>query len=93
MTEQFKAQMASIECSMEVLRVQIAALKHMAETEAKAEKTAQIDVPERCAAYEPRTCGIQNDDSRIEFGSFADPHRWLCRGCGYDSAGAATNGG
>ena len=78
-----------LEAQVELMRVQIQALRHYLETKAKHEAeppSARIDLPERCNGIPSKRCGLQNEDSRIDragFGAAAD--RWVCQGCGFDS--------
>lgn len=82
-----KAHLDAVDAQIELARVQVAGLRHYLETVERAANapSARLDLPERCSGVATSQCGLQDDENRIDMGSFTDPHRWRCRGCGFDS--------
>lgn len=77
---------AAIDASLELLRVQMEALKHYMASKPEPSRelpaaTFGEDLPERCKSIDPSRCGLQDEDARMARGTMSDPNAWQCVGC------------
>ena len=74
--------LVSIEATFELLRVQVAALRHELGIEATPKARVSLpERPERCKGVDEAMCGVRNADARVSRSNFTEPHSWMCMGC------------
>mgnify|MGYP001562569116 CR=1 FL=1 len=80
-----RAHLAAIDGQIELTKVQVMALRHALAPWLV--PTAKLSLPDRCYGIASSRCALQEDDARIERGSFDQPNAWQCKGCRYREDG------
>lgn len=75
--------LAVIEAQLELLKVQILALRQVLTPPPSAKESAPI-LRDECLNVPPDRCALQNDDAKIDRRTFGTPDAFRCKGCGHD---------
>lgn len=89
MTDVERKHFAAIEATLEVLKVQISALRH--ERAMTQPETPARTLPPSCTGIDGEHCGLKNDEARSSRATFTSPHAWVCTGCRMTSDGVTPS--